>query len=516
METGTERLPNNKVGAPKPDKGVVVTLRPSAEAAEGAVALPTRTKTVKGTVALRATKEAAEGTVPFRHREASLLAGKALRDTIPRKNHAVWKPSAKRRSPLEILQESNRGRLPQLVPIRFGRMLQSPFTFLRGSAALMAYDLATATPSTGIRVQACGDCHLMNFGMFATPERNLVFDMNDFDETLPAPWEWDVKRLAVSFAVAGRDAKLTDKQARAAAVACVRSYREHLREFSKMSPLQVWYDRIDEQTLLAKAPTAEIRKMRAQAVEKARMRVADYLYPKISQEIGGRRRLIDQPPVLFHSSKKEEAANGALVRDTLQGYRSSLADERGILFDRYRLEDLAVKVVGIGSVGTRCFVGLFFSAENHPLLLQFKEACASVLEPYAGKSAYHNHGQRVVVGQRLTQSSSDIFLGWTRSARGYHFFARQLRDMKFSIPMEGVSAERLKLYAEGCGWTLARAHAKSGDAAMISGYLGNTENFDDAIGDFALAYADQNEKDHATLVAAVKAGRIKAVIEKES
>ena len=433
---------------------------------------------------------------------------------MPRADHAIWKPHATRRNPLDILRESNRDRLPRLVPIRIGRMIRSPFTFLRGSAALMAHDLA-ATPASGIRVQACGDCHLLNFGMFATPERNLVFDMNDFDETLPAPWEWDLKRLAVSFVVAGRDAQLTDNAARAAAVECVRSYREHLRNYSKMSPLQLWYDRIDEKALLEEAPNAEIKNLRARVVEKAKRRVQEYLYPKISDEVGGRRRLIDQPPVLFHASKKEEGADSALLLDALRGYRSSLADERRVLFDRYHLEDFAVKAVGIGSVGTRCFVGLFLSPENHPLLLQFKQACASVLEPYAGKSVYENHGQRIVAGQRLMQSSSDIFLGWTRSARRFHFFGRQLRDMKMSVPMEGISALRLRLFAEGCGWTLARAHAKSGDAALISGYLGKADKFDEAIGDFALAYADQNEKDHAALIAAVKAGRIKAIVEEQ-
>jgi uncharacterized protein (DUF2252 family) len=260
------------------------------------------------------------------------------------------------------------------------------------------------------------------------------------------------------------------------------------------------------------APTAKIRKFREQLFAQAKQRVGDYLYPKISGEVGGRRRLIDQPPVLFHVSTKDfrEA-----VREALQHYRSSLPDERRVLFDRYRLEDIAVKAVGIGSVGTRCYVGLFFSAENHPLLLQFKEACPSVLEPYAGKSLYENHGQRVVTGQRLMQSASDIFLGWTRGRLGRHFFVRQLRDMKMSAPVEGATAEQHMLYADLCGRTLARAHAKSGDAALISGYLGTSDTFDQAIGRFAVAYADQNAKDYAALVAAVKAGRVKALVEEE-
>jgi uncharacterized protein (DUF2252 family) len=471
--------------------------------------MPTKSKSAvrdKGTKA-----EAGRFEPVMRSREQRLADGKALRETVPRQSHAGWKRPAKRRDPIDILKESNRDRLPELVPVRYGRMLRSPFTFLRGSSGLMAYDLAT-TPTTGIRVQACGDCHLLNFGLFATPERNLIFDINDFDETLPAPWEWDVKRLAVSFVVAARDNQLTDKQARAAAVECVRAYRVRLRECSKISPLEVWYDRLDARTIIDMAPNAKIREFREQVVARAQQRIGDYLYPKISGEVGGRRRLIDQPPVLFHVSAKgfEQA-----VHEGLAAYRSTLPDERRVLFDRYRLEDIAIKAVGIGSVGTRCFVGLFFSAENHTLLLQVKEACPSVLEPYAGKSVYENHGQRVVTGQRLMQSASDIFLGWSHGRESRHFYVRQLRDMKMSAPIEGASAAQMKLYAELCGRTLAHAHAKSGDAALISGYLGRSDTFDQAIGDFALAYADQNAKDHAALVAAVKAGRIKALVEEE-
>jgi len=449
----------------------------------------------------------------MRSRDQRLADGSTLRDTVPRQSHAGWKRPAKRRDPIDILKASNRDRLPELVPVRYGRMLRSPFTFLRGSSGLMAYDLAT-TPTAGIRVQSCGDSHLLNFGLFATPERNLIFDINDFDETLPAPWEWDVKRLAVSFVVAARDNQLTDQQAKAAAVECVRAYRVRLRECSKMSPLEVWYDRLDAQTIIDMAPNAKIRKFREEIVATAQQRIGDYLYPKISGEVGGRRRLIDQPPVLFHMSGKGFDKD---VREALAAYRSTLPDERRVLFDRYRMEDIAIKAVGIGSVGTRCYVGLFFSAENHPLLLQFKEACPSVLEPFAGKSLYENHGERVVTGQRLMQSASDIFLGWThgRDARR-HFYVRQLRDMKMSAPIEGASAAQHKLYAELCGRTLAHAHAKSGDVAVISGYLGKSDTFDQAIGEFAVAYADQNEKDHAALVAAVKAGRIKALVEEEA
>lgn len=449
--------------------------------------------------------------VEFLTRDARMAAGKALRENVPREAHAAWKPSGNRRDPISVLEESNRDRLPELVPIRHGRMLRSPFTFLRGSAGVMAYDLST-TPSTGVRVQACGDCHLLNFGMFATPERNLIFDINDFDETLPAPWEWDVKRLAASFVVGARDNHCSDQDARDAAVECVRGYREHLRGCSKKSPLDVWYERLDMQTLIENASDAKIRKMREEMAENAHQRIGDYLLPKISETVGGKRRLADQPPVLFHVV---DDAVEERFREGMEDYRRSLPDDRRILFDRYRFEDVAIKVVGIGSVGTRCLVALFFSPEGHALILQFKEASPSVLAPYAGKSAYDNQGQRIVVGQRLMQSSSDIFLGWAQGRRGLHFFGRQLRDMKFSVPVEGASAAQFKRYGAICGTVLARAHAKSGDAAKISGYLGKSDVFDQAIGTFALAYADQTVRDHAALVSAVKAGRLEAMVEED-
>lgn len=446
----------------------------------------------------------------FRSRTERIQIGKSLRDKVPRDSHATWEPPANRRDPIDILEESNQDRLPELTPIRYGRMLRSPFTFLRGSAALMAYDLAT-TPKTGIQVQACGDCHLLNFGLFATPERNLVFDINDFDETHPAPWEWDLKRLAVSFVIAGGDNNLADDESEEAAIKCVRSYREHLREYSRMSPLEVWYNRLDVETLIEMSPDAKIKKLRQEMAEKARQRVIEHLFPKIVSQVGGRPRFVDQPPVLFHITDPEAEQR---IREALEAYRQTLSDERRVLLDRYRLEDFAVKVVGIGSVGTRCSVFLFFSEENDPLILQGKEARRSVLEPYTEKSQYDNQGQRVVMGQRLMQSSSDIFLGWTRSRFG-DFFVRQLRDMKFSVPVEGLSAGQLGRYAEICGWTLARAHAKSGDSATISGYLGKGDQFDKAMGKFALSYADQTEKDHAALVEAVRTGRIEALVEED-
>jgi uncharacterized protein (DUF2252 family) len=448
----------------------------------------------------------------FRSREARIETGKALRATLPRTSHADWKPPANRRDPIEVLEESNRLRLPNLIPVRYGRMLRSPFTFFRGSAALMAYDLASM-PVTDIEVQACGDCHLLNFGLFATPERHLVFDLNDFDETLPAPWEWDLKRLAASFVVAARDQGLSDDECREAAVECSRAYREHLREYSRLSPLEVWYARLDAETLIEMAPDEETRKRREQLAEKAQQRIVEYLFPKIVSQVGGRYRFVDQPPILYHSSEPDAEER---IREGLEDYRVTLPDERRVLLDRYQLDDYAVKAVGIGSVGTRCFILLMFSEENHPLILQVKEARNSVLEPYAKPSRYENQGQRVVVGQRLMQSSSDIFLGWVRSRLGFDFYVRQLRDMKMTAPIEGVTPAQIKLYAELCGWTLARAHAKSGDAAIISGYLGKGDQFDDAMGAFSLAYANQNEQDYAALVKAERDGRIAALFEDDT
>jgi len=445
----------------------------------------------------------------FHVRAERLATGKALRARVPRESHSEWKAPRKGRDPIAILDASNRGRLQELVPIRYGRMVRTPFTFLRGSAALMARDLATL-PSAGIDVQACGDCHLLNFGAFATPERNLVFDLNDFDETLPAPWEWDLKRLVVSFQIAARDNRQPDAAGRRAVLECVRAYREHLRECSKMRPLEVWYKRMDAKTLIDAAPSAGERKFRQQIARRARERVLENLFPKITTLVDGRHRIVDQPPILFHVAEPDFAER---VEEGLADYRKTLSDDRRVLLGRYRLEDCALKVVGIGSVGTRCYIGLMFSEDGHPLILQFKEAVRSVLEPYAGRSVHDNQGQRVVAGQRLMQSSSDIFLGWVRGRHGYDFYVRQLRDMKMSMPVDGFTPAQLKLYARMCGWTLARAHAKSGDAATISGYLGKSDVFDRALCTFAVAYADQVEKDHATLVNAIRSGRVKALSE---
>ena len=441
-------------------------------------------------------------------REERLAAGKALRHKLALDHHARWKAPAGRRDPIDVLKLSARGRVPELVPIRHGRMLPNPFTFLRGSAGLMASDLASMA-NTGIRVQVCGDCHLLNFGLFATPERNLIFDINDFDETLPAPWEWDLKRLAISFVVASRENGHSDKQAKAAAVECTCSYRTRLRKYSKKTPLDVWYERLGEHDLIRMASTQQAVATREKLAKQAHKRIGDGLFPKIARPAGGRLHLIDEPPLLFHPKERNAVRQVEIV---LKAYRATLPDERRVLYDRYRIHDVAFKVVGIGSVGTRCFVGLFCTADQDPLLLQFKQANASVLEPYAGRSDYPNHGQRIVQGQRLMQSASDIFLGWSHGAKGYDFYGRQLRDMKMSVEVDTASHSQMMAYAEICGWTLARAHAKSGDAALISGYLGKSDTFDRAMGAFALAYADQVEKDHEALRTAVKRGRIEAIV----
>ena len=443
---------------------------------------------------------------PPQDREA---AGRALRDRVPRSVHGDWRRSRERPDPIAILEKSNRGRLPELKPIRYGRMVQSPFTFLRGSAAVMAFDVAKA-PSTGVIVQACGDCHLLNFGLFATPERRLVFDINDFDETHPAPWEWDLKRLVASIVVACRDNSLSDAQAREAVLECVRAYRDHVRVCARMTPMEVWYERLDVEKMIAESPDAEAKKIRKRLAAKARQRVAEHLFPRIAAMTGGAHRLVDQPPLLVHVA---DADFDDRVREGVSTYRETLSDERRILLDRYRLVDYALKVVGIGSVGTRCYIGLLMSEQNAPLMLQFKEAGRSVLEPYTAKSAYDNQGQRVVMGQRLMQSSSDIFLGWVRGRRGYDFYVRQLRDMKMSVPLEGLSPARLNAYTSFCGWTLARAHAKSGDAALLASYLGKSDRLDRAMAKFAVAYADQTERDHAALVKAVRSGRVEILAE---
>jgi uncharacterized protein (DUF2252 family) len=440
----------------------------------------------------------------FLDRVSMMLKGKALRDTIPLQDHRIVPPRPKRFSSIAVLERSNEDRLDDLIPIRYSRMLVSPFSFLRGSAALMADDLSR-TPRSGIYVQACGDCHLLNFGAYATPERKLVFDINDFDETLPAPWEWDVKRLATSFVVAAEDSRLSKVSAQRIAKKCVESYRENMRAYSKQSPLEVWYGHLDLAKFAKEAPNKTTKLHRESLIKKAEKQVAEYLFPKITTEINGDKRLIDNPPLIYHL---DDQWMDKMARPAVESYRASLSHDRKVLLDRYQLKDIVVKVVGIGSVGTRCFVALFMTPNGDPLLLQIKEARNSVLEPYAGKSEYQQHGERVVVGQRLTQSSSDVFLGWVRGPKGKDFYVRQLRDMKVSFSVQDITPTRLRRYAVFCGQALARSHAKSGNAALISGYLGKTDVFDEAVSMFAIEYAEQNKRDYEELMQAAKTGKI--------
>jgi uncharacterized protein (DUF2252 family) len=442
--------------------------------------------------------------------------GKKLRDKCPRQSHAVWKPAPNRQDPVLLLEASSRGRIPQLIPIRYGRMLRSPFTFYRGAALNMAADIAH-TPVTGLRVQACGDCHLLNFGFFATPERREIFDINDLDETLPAPWEWDVKRLAASFVLAGRDNGFSGKSARAAALSCVRSYREHMAEFSEMRVLDLWYARMDTESIFPLIKDKEVRKRARKRIAKARQQgVLEHDFPNLAEVVGGLPVIKDNPPLIYHWREKGHQEFFAEVQKAFGRYRETLQEDRRALLDRYELRDIAIKVVGIGSVGTRCGIALLMAGPQDPLFLQIKEAGASVLEACAGKSSYPNHGQRVVNGCRLMQSASDLFLGWTTGQEGRHFYVRQLRDQKVKVLVELFEPELMSEYAKLCGWTLARAHARSGEsAALISGYLGQSDKFDEAIADFAVAYASQSEQDHKTLKKAVRDGRLKVQIEEE-
>jgi uncharacterized protein (DUF2252 family) len=450
---------------------------------------------------------------PYRSPDERRAEGKALRDAVPREAHGSWKPHKDRLDPIEILIESNEGRLPQLIPIRFGRMLQSPFAFFRGSARLMAADLAN-TPNSGLRVQACGDAHLLNFGAFATPERNVIFDINDLDETLPAPWEWDLKRLTASVVIAGRYLDLSESDSARAATAAVCSYRERMADYAFMRALEVWYDRIDIERLLEEAPDEEVRERAEKRVEKERLRsVVEHDFPKLAEQQGELPRIKDNPPLIFHPSGELAAGLKTRYEEGIALYRDSLAEHVRVLFDRFHFCDLAIKVVGVGSVGTTCAVALFIAREDDPLFLQIKEANASVLEPYAGKSLYPNHGQRVIVGQRLMQSASDVFLGWTRGKDGRDYYVRQLRDVKMSVIVEGWDVRILRAYARLCAWALAKAHARSGDAAMISGYIGSSETFDDAICEFAVEYADQNQRDYRAFVKAVREKRVEATVE---
>jgi uncharacterized protein (DUF2252 family) len=440
------------------------------------------------------------------------ILGRQLRQAVPRESHAGWAPSVERGDPVQILIDCGKSRVRQLLPVRYARMLDSPFAFLRGSAAVMAADLA-GTPATGIRVQACGDCHLANFGVYTSPEGRAIFDINDFDETLPAPFEWDVKRLASSIVLAGRTAGLAERASAKAARTAVRAYREKLGDLARLDPLAAWNTRVDVLDIIQSQDDEKLRERERLRVTQSAAALPAYQdFPKLVGLARGTWRIKDNPPLIFHFEDLGEGERGLDVDAIFARYRESLPEERRVLFDRYRPVDCAFKVVGIGSVGTFCAVGLFLTADEAPLFLQIKEAQASVLAPYAGASVYANQGQRVVVGQRIMQAASDVFLGWTGDAElgGRHFYIRQLKDRKLASIGEMMERDALRFYAELCGTTLARAHARSGDAAMISGYLGSSEAFDAAIQEFAVEYADQSERDHRLLVEAERTGRITA------
>ncbi len=449
--------------------------------------------------------------------------GRAARTEVPRSSHAVFAPGAQRPDPVELLERQARSRVPELVPIRYGRMLSSPFAFYRGAALGMAADLA-GTASSGLRVQLCGDAHLSNFGVFASPERELVFDLNDFDETLPGPWEWDVKRLATSFEVAGRQNGFAAKENRSIVLASVTAYRNTMAGFAAVSNLEVWYARLAiEQALESLRSSADPARFKATEKLLAKAKTRDHLqaFGKLMTVVDGEPRFLSSPPLLVpieeivgETVDPQQLQEG--LRAILRSYRGTLQGDRRVLLENYRFVQLARKVVGVGSVGTRCWVALFLGRDSDdPLLLQIKEAGESVLEEFVGHSAYVNAGQRVVEGQRLMQAASDIFLGWQRTTGldglKRDFFVRQLHDWKGSVEVEQMVPQGMTRYAQLCGWTLARAHARSGDRIAIAAYLGNGDVFDRAVADFASAYADQNERDHAALVAAVASGRLQAV-----
>jgi uncharacterized protein (DUF2252 family) len=438
------------------------------------------------------------------HRESR---GRAVRKAVPRSFHGPWRPPKDRPDPVSVLEAQAVTRVPELVPIRYGRMAASEFAFLRGAPAIMAADLAS-TPNTGLTVQLCGDAHLSNFGFYASPERALLFDLNDFDETLPGPFEWDVKRLAASVSVAARQNGFSESASRDAAQAGARAYREHMRELATRAELDVWYERVDTEVLLP-----EVRKRnRAEAEQvlaKARGRTSLQALEKLTEPgSDGEPRIKHDPPLLQPIGMRELG----IVQETYEDFLHSMQEDRRVLLERFRIVDAALKVVGVGSVGTRCFVALLVGTTvGDPLMLQIKEAEQSVLAAHLGPSRHRHQGERVVVGQRLLQAASDIFLGWATGPAGRFFYWRQLRDMKGSVEVERLDARMLLRYSELCGRTLARAHARSGPRAEIAEYLGRGDAFDRAVASWAVAYGEQTHHDHEALLAAIAQGRVQAV-----
>jgi uncharacterized protein (DUF2252 family) len=431
------------------------------------------------------------------------VSGRDLRHTVARRDHSSWEPHPGR-DPIAILQEQNTSRLPDLVPVRMARMLESPFAFYRGAAAVMASDLSS-TPVTGIEVNACGDAHLLNFGLFGSPERTLLFDVNDFDETLRAPWEWDVKRLAASATVAARQNGLDEATAADITRAGVHSYRERMTEFAGMTALDIFYSQVEAEQALSLSKTAGPAVHRQ--LDKVKTNTSARVISKLTvTSAEGVPRIIDQPPILSHSQELQSA----MIKRFFESYRTTVRNDVRVLLENFRLVDVARKVVGVGSVGTRCYIALLLDRSDSPLFLQIKEADHSVLEPHWKRTEVESQGQRVVEGQRVMQAASDVFLGWASAEDGRDFYVRQFKDMKGTVDVPNLSSSALREYLVLCGWTLARAHAQSGNAREISEYLGTGQQFDEAITAFATSYGDQNRIDHQALVDAVKAGKIAA------
>lgn len=443
------------------------------------------------------------------------VAGKALRENCPRSRLGEWQPPADRADPVDLLIENSQGRVEALIPIRYGRMMANPFAFYRGAAAIMAYDLSHK-PATGLKLQICGDCHLLNFGGFATAERKVIFDINDFDETSLAPWEWDVKRLTTSFVIAGRANGFKAADCRQASWLAAQSYRQQVALYAEMPVLQAWYDAMDLEEIIENIPDKQSRRFYTRKLEKATAQSAhEKEFAKLAYSAGDTPRIIDQPPLIFHYSDILDEESLTRAEQSLARYQDSLSPDKRLLIERYKLVDVAFKVVGVGSVGTFCGIALLISGNGDPLFIQFKQARQSVLEPYAGASPFAHAGQRVVVGQRLMQAASDLFLGWFNATGefGYQFYVRQLSDAKIKPVIEIMKPNNLNGYAQLCGQALARAHVRSGDPAVLSGYMGTSSAFENALADFSEAYANQNERDHEALVEAVREGRVEAEIE---
>jgi uncharacterized protein (DUF2252 family) len=447
--------------------------------------------------------------------EERLATGKALRDVASRKAQAMWKLPEGRADPVDLLVTSSKGRMEFLLPIRYSRMMASPFAFYRGAAAVMAYDLSH-TPSTGLTVVADGDCHLLNFGAFATAERQIIFDINDFDEVSIAPWEWDVKRLAASFFIAGQSNGFASSDCREAAWLAAQSYRQRMAEYAEMPVMQIWNDRVEFESLVDQMTDKEMKRFYTRRLSGATERSAhEKEFAKLTFTGGDMPRIVDQPPLIFHYGDDRDQDFRQVAVDTLREYRKNVNWGVGLLLDRYAIVDVAFKVVGVGSVGTVCGIILLMSGNGDPLFLQFKQARQSVLEPYCGASPYNHAGQRVVVGQRAMQAAGDMFLGWATGTgkAGIQLYLRQLSDAKIKPVVEIMKPVNLKGYAGLCGRVLARAHARSADPVVLTGYLGRSTAFEDALAAFGAAYAGQNERDHAALVKAVREGRIEAQAE---